>query len=170
MLPLRVPYLTWRESSLISMLTTRLISWTLLEKATVTWTRFVFHPEQHVGRGALTSVQTISTVAIDVPLLAPEQLAKVDAWLRSVLWENEVPGVAADQTRGLEIHRLKARLVFNDGAVKMVQGVREIFEVFDAPAGSTEESGTSRPSGKLVLIGRQLPGSVVENSFLAAIQ
>jgi hypothetical protein len=115
-------------------------------------------------------VQTISTVAIEVPLLTPEQLNKVDAWLRLVLWEGEVPGVSADQVKGLEIHRLKARLVLNNGEVKMVQGVREIFEVFDAPAGSVEESGASRPSGKLVLIGRQLPGSVLEGSFLAAIQ
>ena len=31
----------------------------------------------------------------------------------------------------IEIHRLKARLVFKNGDVKLVQGVREVFEIFD---------------------------------------
>ncbi|KAK7927157.1 CobW/HypB/UreG- nucleotide-binding domain-containing protein [Apiospora marii] len=100
---------------------------------------------------------TISTVAINVPALLPEQLTKVDSWLRSILWESEVPGMDEKQSEGLEIHRLKARLVFQDGKVKMIQGVREVFEIFDAPSSqSTPENGTDTPvSGKVVIIGRQ---------------
>ncbi|KAK7958310.1 hypothetical protein PG988_013158 [Apiospora saccharicola] len=99
---------------------------------------------------------TISTVAINVPSLLPEQLTKVDSWLRSVLWEGEVPGIDEKQSEGLEVHRLKARLVFQDGQVKMIQGVREVFEIFDAPSQSAPENGTDTPvSGKVVIIGRQ---------------
>ncbi|KAK7956196.1 cobW-domain-containing protein [Apiospora aurea] len=88
---------------------------------------------------------TISTVAINVPPLVPGQLAKIDGWLRSVLWEGDVPGIDGKQSEGLEVHRLKARLVFQDGQVKMVQGVREVFEIFDAPSQSAPEHGVETP-------------------------
>ncbi|KAK8080559.1 CobW/HypB/UreG- nucleotide-binding domain-containing protein [Apiospora hydei] len=88
---------------------------------------------------------TISTVAINVPSLLPGQLAKIDGWLRSVLWEGDVPGIDDKQSEGLEVHRLKARLVFQDGQVKMVQGVREVFEIFDAPSQSAPEHGVETP-------------------------
>ncbi|KAH8194242.1 hypothetical protein TruAng_011588 [Truncatella angustata] len=87
------------------------------------------------GKGHSHLDPTISTIAIDVPLLAPEQLEKVDGWLRSVLWEGQLPGVETSQSTPLELHRMKARLSFDNGDVKMVQGVREIFEIFDAPKG-----------------------------------
>ncbi|KAK8051989.1 COBW domain-containing protein 1 [Apiospora rasikravindrae] len=103
---------------------------------------------------------TISTVAISVPSLLPGQLAKVDGWLRSVLWEGDVPGIDEKQSEGLEVHRLKARLVFQDGQVKMVQGVREVFEIFDAPSQFTPERGVETPlQGKVVIIGRQYVSS-----------
>ncbi|KAI1327155.1 CobW/HypB/UreG, nucleotide-binding domain-containing protein [Xylariaceae sp. FL0255] len=63
---------------------------------------------------------TISTVSFDIPILATSQLDAMDSWLRSILWENEVPNTTS---RALfEIHRLKSRLVFEDGSVKIVQG------------------------------------------------
>ncbi|KAK8090816.1 hypothetical protein PG994_000321 [Apiospora phragmitis] len=99
---------------------------------------------------------TISTVAINVPFLLPEQLEKVDGWLRSVLWEGDVPGMDEKQSEGLEVHRLKARLVFQNRQMKMVQGVREVFEIFDAPSQPTPENGVDTPlQGKVVIIGRQ---------------
>ncbi|KAK6828017.1 CobW/HypB/UreG- nucleotide-binding domain-containing protein [Apiospora arundinis] len=114
---------------------------------------------------------TISTVAITVPALLPEQLSKVDSWLRSVLWEGDVPGVDEKQSEGLEVHRLKARLVFQDGQVKMVQGVREVFEIFDAPSQSTPKNGSDTPLlGKVVVIGRQVQAIDLERSFLDALK
>ncbi|ORY63250.1 CobW/HypB/UreG, nucleotide-binding domain-containing protein [Pseudomassariella vexata] len=80
---------------------------------------------------------TISTFAINVPPLDSDQLAKVDGWLRSILWESLVPGVGTNETKEVEIHRLKARLVFKNGDIKMVQGVREIFEIFDSAVPQT---------------------------------
>jgi hypothetical protein len=101
-----------------------------------------------------------------VPVLEPGQLALVDGWLRSVLWEGEIPGVRDQEAmKNVEIHRSKARLVFKDGSIKIVQGVREIFEIFDSPnpsSGATE--------GKIVLIGRGLPGVDFQQSFLDAFR
>lgn len=101
-------------------------------------------------------------------MLELEQLEKVDLWLRRVLWESELPGAEVNTSTQLEIHRLKARLGFRNGDVKMVQGVREIFEIFDAPKSSISEE--SIQAGKIVLIGRQLHASSVERSFLDAIK
>lgn len=41
--------------------------------------------------------------------------------------------------------------MLEDGSEKMVQGVREIFEIFDSP-----DKSEGQISGKLVLIGRHL--------------
>lgn len=42
-------------------------------------------------------------------------------------------------------------MVLEDGSEKMVQGVREIFEIFDGP-----DKSRGQAAGKLVLIGRHL--------------
>ena len=57
----------------------------------------------------------------------------------------------------LAIHRLKGRLFTTNGAVKMIQGVREVFEIVDMDGGRSGGKGVgSRDEGKLVLIGRGL--------------
>lgn len=112
--------------------------------------------------------KTISTIAIDVPLLMPEQLEKLDGWLRSVLWEGQLPVAGSDQSTPLEIHRLKARLRLSSGETKVVQGVREIFEIFDAPSSSSSEPAVQ--TGKIVLIGRQLQVRELEQSLHNSIQ
>ncbi|KAI0403916.1 vitamin b12 biosynthesis, cobw-like protein [Xylaria palmicola] len=106
---------------------------------------------------------TISTVSFEVPLLATGQLREVDSWLRSILWESEVPSASTEQPP-IEIHRLKARLVFGDGSIKIVQGVREIFEIVDG-AKSTSGASTTAQTGKIVLIGRNIHNVGFEKSF-----
>ncbi|KAM9874103.1 COBW domain-containing protein [Verticillium dahliae] len=104
----------------------------------------------------------ISTVSIPVPVLSPSQEAKVDKWLRSVLWDHELPG----EVRTIETHRSKGRLVFDDGKVKMIQGVREIFEILEAP----EQSALDGPKqGKIILIGRHLQGIDFEKSLKSVL-
>lgn len=116
----------------------------------------------------LTSVQTISTLTLRVPVLEVEQLSNLDAWLRSILWDAEIPGVGFDSSNSekLEIHRLKGRLSLSNGEVKIVQGVREVFEIFDAPKSQGHTSAADTPlQGKIVLIGRGLLGVALEESF-----
>lgn len=103
--------------------------------------------------------------------LPPEKLQHVDSWLRSVLWEGQIPNQDPNPEVPIEIHRLKARLVLQNGDVKLVQGVREVFEIFDgeklAPG---EKATTGSQTGKIVLIGRGLREVDFERSFLDAVQ
>lgn len=94
-------------------------------------------------------------------------MAKVDKWLRSVLWEGELPNDNAEHKTPFEIHRLKGLLTVENGKTKIIQGVRELFEIFDAPKPGDEE-GSSK-AGKIVLIGRHVTDFDFESSILAAI-
>ncbi|KAG5926619.1 hypothetical protein E4U42_003099 [Claviceps africana] len=106
---------------------------------------------------------TISTMSIPVPRLHTSKLSDVDKWLRSVLWENILP-----ESRGkndFEIHRSKGRIVLNNGKAKMLQGVREVFELSDAP-----QSGEVLPEeGKIIFIGRNLSEADFVQSFNQSI-
>ncbi|CAK7212059.1 hypothetical protein SEUCBS140593_001380 [Sporothrix eucalyptigena] len=130
---------------------------------------------------------TISTQAIDLGILDAAQVTKVDEWLRSVLWESQLPDPAGGPPRGgrnepnnFEIHRTKGRLVLKHGSVKVLQGVRELFEIFEAPASSPAEEAASGAgdepvapapeSSKLILIGRRLGEFDFEKSILAALK
>ncbi|KAF2968534.1 hypothetical protein GQX73_g5052 [Xylaria multiplex] len=119
------------------------------------------------GKGHSHLDPTISTVSFSIPLLAASQLPAVDGWLRSVLWEREVPNATTRQTQ-IEIHRLKGRLVFENGITKIVQGVREIFEIID---GETSVPGANQISqiGKIVLIGQGIHNVDFEQSLLYEI-
>jgi hypothetical protein len=107
-----------------------------------------------------------------VPELDIEQLPKLDAWLQSILWNATLPQInsAEGHDRKLEIHRLKAKVPFSNGDIKIVQGVREIFEILDAPKSDQDGlTNVSKPTGKIVLIGRDLVGVPFEASFESII-
>lgn len=116
----------------------------------------------------LTLAQTIATISIPLPVLKNGDVDKVDHWLRRVLWESELPNDGAQHKMPFEIHRLKGRLALEDGKTKIIQGVRELFEIFDAPA-SGDSEGASK-AGKIVLIGRFVNDFDFEKSLLAAIK
>lgn len=101
----------------------------------------------------------IGTIVLDVPVLDEASLPKLDRWLRSTLWEGKLPG---EGDRGSwEVHRVKGRLPMQSGSVKVLQGVREIFELIDANGGS-DGSGSG---GKIVLIGRNIASDGVAARF-----
>lgn len=103
-----------------------------------------------------------------IPILEEAQLDKLDEWLRSVLWDSKLPNMrsAADSgipaESGVEIHRLKARIPLRNGGVKVVQGVREIFEILD---GKEEDKAAAPLGGKIVLIGRHIANLPFQESF-----
>lgn len=101
-------------------------------------------------------------MSIPVDTLRPEQLDDVDRWLRSVLWDNKLPG---QESSKWEIHRSKGRLVLDDGQVKILQGVQEIFELMDAPEGvePTQKS-------KIILIGKHIADVDFEGSFRQTVK
>ncbi|KAF3768052.1 cobW-domain-containing protein [Cryphonectria parasitica EP155] len=109
---------------------------------------------------------TISTISIPLPLLEGHQVDRVDKWLRTLLWENELAGDVAEHKASFEIHRLKGRLAVRNGTTKIIQAVRELFEIFDAPSSDGEDE---TKTGKVVLIGRHVTDFDFEKSLLAAI-
>jgi len=101
-------------------------------------------------------------------------LTKLDAWLRSILWDKQLPSAIASPPsvstdQGFEVHRLKARLQLTNGEVKIVQGVREIFDILDARIGGSEEI-VKNSEGKIVIIGRRLLGVDFGASFIETIE
>jgi hypothetical protein len=87
--------------------------------------------------------------------LAGKQQAALDGWLRSVLWENVLPGHKPTEGPAYDIHRLKGRFWEEGGREKIIQGVREIFDIFDSPSQEQADAHGSRV-GKLIIIGRHL--------------
>ncbi|KAK4126184.1 cobW-domain-containing protein [Parathielavia appendiculata] len=86
--------------------------------------------------------KTVSTISIPLPELTEKQQSAVDAWLRSVLWENTLPGHKPTDGPAYDIHRLKGRFFIRDGREKIIQGVREIFDIFDSPAQQPDVNGS----------------------------
>ena len=96
-----------------------------------------------------------------MPALSDAQLSSFEEWLRLVLWEGTLDPSEelTSPARAFSIHRTKGRLLMISGSVKMVQGVREVFEIVDLKDSSTR-SQVEAPTfeGKLILIGRGLAG------------
>ena len=92
------------------------------------------------------------------------QMELLAAWLRSILWEGVVPLLDGKKCEAPAIHRLKGRVIREDGSVMLIQGVREVFEIFN---GSEQGVGVVRDnlSGKIVLIGRKLGGANIDESL-----
>jgi G3E family GTPase len=91
---------------------------------------------------------SISTVTFQLPAFDPQKLLMLEGWLQSVLWEE--PG----EKKPYEIHRTKGYIPVQDGTARIIQGVREIFEIIEIGANGDE-------LGKVVFIGRhldQIPG------------
>jgi G3E family GTPase len=102
---------------------------------------------------------SISTITLPVPVLNSSQLSELDAWLRSVLWDSALPGQGNAEAEDFEVHRTKGRIQLIDGSTKLIQGVREIFELLAervASGGSGSPPDHQPTGGKLVLIGRGL--------------
>lgn len=110
------------------------------------YTTFTDDTSSFSAKGHSHLDSTISTVSIMLPAFDEEKLHKLEKFLRGLLWEQSM------SEKGYEIHRTKGRIVMTTGAVKVVQGVREIFEIEDAVSGSGGDSKNS----KLVFIGRGL--------------
>lgn len=67
-----------------------------------------------------------------------------------------------------EVHRLKGRLAMEHGRTKIIQGVRELFEIFDSPDPSHGDGADS--IGKVVLIGRHVTDYDFERSLLSVVK
>lgn len=108
----------------------------------------------------LTSIQAISTIAITTPAISVDKIPRVDAWLRSVLWDSTLPVAESTESRptDFDIHRLKGILALEDGSSNIIQAVRDVFEIRDSQQQADGDS--PKTQCKVVLIGRGLGNSV----------
>lgn len=79
------------------------------------------------------------------------------------MWENEVGG------KPVEVHRLKGRLVDPNKEVKILQGVRQTYEIVDAKSDTDPEVLASAFPGKLVFIGKHLDRELIMAEFIKAL-
>lgn len=84
------------------------------------------------------------------------------------MWDNTLPDDAGSHSVPFEIHRCKGRLELSNGEVKVIQGVRELFEIFDSPSPGRDKEESAQ--GKMVLIGRHLEDFDFKASLLAALR
>jgi G3E family GTPase len=110
---------------------------------------------------------TISTITLILPVLPTSGIDRLDGWLRSILWESQFMAVP-NPTEPFDIHRLKGRIAFSDGSIKLIQGVREVFEILDErDAGGCATAKTTQ--GKIVLIGRGLHEKPFQQDLSASL-
>lgn len=103
-------------------------------------------------------MQSISTLSFTIDKITPECVPKVDAWLRWLLWERQLPhpqptNTSHQKIEDFEIHRLKGLLCLTDGGTQIIQGVQEVFEIKETDSRHPSVSGDHC---KIVLIGRGL--------------
>ncbi|PSN69329.1 cobW-domain-containing protein [Corynespora cassiicola Philippines] len=104
----------------------------------------------------------ITTSTVTFPAITPEQIHKFDAYLRSILWEDELPNFVSPYSK-FEIHRLKARIPVTDGRILLVQGVVNIYDI-------TEGKGDGNEDSKLVLIGKGVNQPAFHESLVATLR
>ena len=103
----------------------------------------------------------ISTATIVVPALREEQVERFDRWLRTVLWEEKLPGREA---RDFEVHRLKGRIPVKGVKVLLVQGVRNVYDVNEG-----KDTDEKDQEAKLVLIGKGVGQEGFRESLLEVL-
>lgn len=97
----------------------------------------------------------ISSLRVLCPVLDQMRFDRLDEWIRTVLWENHVPGGSENQ--GLLILRCKGLITMESGEQYVLQGVRNLYEM--AKVGGQVDMGVPEP-GKIVLIGKGLDDNV----------
>jgi G3E family GTPase len=101
----------------------------------------------------------ISSLSVSCPPLDDDRLSRLDEWIRTVLWENHIPG--EHTTAGLEVLRSKG-MFSAGGKHHILQGVRNIYEI--VPVGEGPPF-----TGKLVLIGKNLHETEVKASLMRVL-
>ncbi|EXJ53529.1 uncharacterized protein A1O5_13200 [Cladophialophora psammophila CBS 110553] len=106
---------------------------------------------------------TLSTATFSLPPFDPQKLHLLSGWLETLLWDAQELQMRSE--RKYEIHRTKGLVRCTDGSTRVVQGVREIFEIIEVPkwkidgAKGAEHLGDDQVmagEGKIVFIGRNL--------------
>lgn len=109
-------------------------------------------PAHH--HGTHYEARGISSLQVTCPALTPAHLEKLDEWIRTVLWENRIPGSSSSMEGDtLQILRCKGLFTTVAGVKYVLQGVQNLYEISKIDDG--DAMGIPE-TGKLVLIGKGL--------------
>lgn len=107
-------------------------------------------------------IRGISSLQVDCPSLTTAQLDRLDEWIRSVLWENQLPGTNSageSAAPALQVLRCKGMFTTKDGKTYVLQGVRSLYEISKVAPGQEEDASVPE-MGKVVFIGKGLDETV----------
>lgn len=121
------------------------------------------HAHTHEKEPTHYELRGISSLQVSCPVLDQSRFDRLDEWIRTVLWENHIPGDSEDQ--GLQVLRCKGLITLKSGEQYVLQGVRNLYEM--AKVGGQVDMGIPEP-GKIVLIGKGLDDGV-RHSLVKAI-
>jgi len=115
------------------------------------------HKEAHDGHGTHYEMRGISSLRVSCGVLSLEQQERLEEWIRTVLWESQLPEYSGDtHGRPLEVLRCKGMFGTQSGQTFVLQGVRNLYEF-----GPLVGNGVGLPEhGKLVFIGKGLDDAV----------
>jgi len=106
------------------------------------------------------TLRGISSLQVTFPILTRDQLDRFDAWIRTVLWENQLP--ASNEQLDIQVLRCKGVFTLDTGEQYVLQGVRSMYELEKLDIKVEDILGIPDP-GKVVLIGKNLTDVVRRN-------
>ena len=97
----------------------------------------------------------ITSMQVKCGPLSPEQVRRLDEWIRSVLWDGQLPFDSSNPRRIHQVEVLRCKGAFStaDGEQHVLQGVRSMYEM--SPIVGKRDMGVP-DEGKLVFIGKGL--------------
>ncbi|KAJ7366709.1 CobW/HypB/UreG, nucleotide-binding domain-containing protein [Mycena albidolilacea] len=116
------------------------------------------HEHDHAPEPTHYELRGISSLLVAVPVLSRAKLDALDEWVRTVLWEQRLPGDVDAPASPLTVLRCKGLFVLDSGAQYVLQGVRNMYDIAEAG----DALGVP-DAGKLVLIGTGLDVRVRES-------
>ena len=112
-------------------------------------------------------IRGISSLQVSCSALDQSRLDKLDEWIRSILWENRIPGSATTDSE-VRVLRCKGAFTSTAGIHYVLQGVQSMYEISELDAAAADSLGIPEV-GKIVLIGKGLDDNIRRslNSILA---
>jgi len=106
-------------------------------------------------------IRGISSLQVSCPVLDQTHLDKLDEWIRSILWENRIPGSTTSDSE-VRVLRCKGAFTSTAGTHYVLQGVQSMYEISELGAVAADGLGVvGIPEvGKIVLIGKGLDDNV----------
>lgn len=115
------------------------------------------HENLHDRNSTHYELRGITSLRISCPILTGEQQERLEEWIRTVLWECQLPEHSGDtHERSLEVLRCKGIFGTQSGQTFVLQGVRNLYELEPLVG---DDIGLPE-HGKLVFIGKGLNNTV----------